>query len=169
MIVVSWSRVTAPPIGAEPQGVRQFTEGVLHLLAVAVGDRGAGVDEVGDRAVAVAVTAQRSRQLVENVEHAGELDRSLGPVQPDGVVVLQCRAAAIGRRQLDLAVGEDRVRDGHRLRVGGHLDVLVHRELDFDVSTLGRDLGDLADRHAEHRDGVALVKPCGTVELGGDA
>ncbi|SIL82127.1 Uncharacterised protein [Mycobacteroides abscessus subsp. abscessus] len=45
--------------------------------------------------------------------------------------------------------------------------MLVDGELHVDIARLRRDLGDLADRHAQHRNNIRFVKPGGIVELGG--
>ncbi len=114
----------------------QFAERVFHLLAVAVGDRGGPAFTRSATGPLPAPSPcsdadSLSRTSSTRANSTGVLVR----FEPDGVVVLQCRTAAVGRGQLDLAVGEDGVGDGDRLHIGGHRDVLVDGELDLDVPT----------------------------------
>ena len=166
MMVVNWSLVTAPRSELSRKAFDSSPRASLicwpfpsAIDALALTTSATGHCPCRHRAA--------NRTVCRERRAPGRTRPGLGAVQPDGVVVLQCRPIVIRRGQLDLPVGQDRVRDGHRLRVGRDRNVLVHGELDFDVSALRSDLGDLADRHAEHRDRVALVKSGRTVELGG--
>ena len=112
-----------------------------------------------------AVRAQRDGQLVEAAVDLVELERDRGALGLEDRVVGEHVALLVGRRQLDVAVADDRRRDDDGLGVGGDLDLFVVGHDDLDLGAFRGDLVDLADRDAEHADVAALVDRHGAREV----
>ena len=149
------------------QRLGQPVECLIELLALARESVGGGLDDVAERAPRLLrCRTEIGEQAVQRVTQVVVLDGHLGAVGVDDGVVLQHRAAGVGRRQLNRARRHQaRVQD-RRGRVGGNLELLVVVERDPHLVAVGLDLVDRPHPDTHDLDLVAGVQRQRLGEIG---